>query len=73
MKNNFLILNLNLPINERKTEAQRASESAYNDKVSLLESIKASFKAAVEPEFDNTPFDGNSDRYVSVGYEIGTF
>lgn len=72
MNDNYLIANLNLPINERKSVDQR-KEEAYNEKLSLLESIKASFKKVVEQEFDNTPFDGNRRRYLTTGHEIGTF
>lgn len=65
--------NLDLPINLRKSEAQRNSEIAYSNKLQLLQSIheEIAAKNSDDDKFDNSSVDGNNTRYLET-YSMGT-
>jgi hypothetical protein len=68
--------NLNLPINSRQSVAQRESNVAYEQKMQMLQEIRASIPALNVPkeqEFDTTDINGDQNRYRSDGYTLGTF
>ena len=70
--NNNLIANLNLNINDRKTESQRADDKSYNVKMSCYVSFRESLVPPVEKSYDTTPFDGRSQSVITSEYTFGT-
>lgn len=70
--NNNLIENLNLNINDRKTEAQRLADKSYNVKMSCYASFRESLVPVVEKSYDTTPFNGHSQSVITSEYTLGT-
>tara|TARA_R110000868_G_scaffold85916_3_gene241321 strand:- start:323 stop:535 length:213 start_codon:yes stop_codon:yes gene_type:complete len=69
MNDQYLIANLNVPINQRIPSEERA-ETVYRGKMEILAAIRDSLFPKAEKEFDTTPVSG---RYVtSSEYTLGT-
>jgi hypothetical protein len=69
MNDQYLIANLNVPINQRIPSEERAAK-VYRSKMEILAAIRASLTPKVEQEFDTTPVNGRHS--FTAEYTFGT-